>query len=154
MQQKWDNVLFLKNYAFNGGHYLSAYQWYKNGYILDGETNSILYLNENQFQEGDQYYVDITRSDGSTMMSCPYIATAPIPHTAFPTVSQNGNQLVISNTNNVKSARLWTITGILMKDIAIQKPIHSLTLPNTTAYYVLEIVLDDNQRQTFNIVVN
>jgi hypothetical protein len=154
IQQKWDNVLLLKNYAYNGGHYLSGYQWYRNGFILDGETNSILYLNEYQLQEGDEYYVDIARADGSSMLSCPFIATAPAAHSDFPTMAQTGNQLVMSNTNDVKIARLWTITGILMQDIAIQKPVHTLTLSNATAYYILEIVLNDNQRKTFNIVVN
>ncbi|GHV34083.1 hypothetical protein FACS1894178_0900 [Bacteroidia bacterium] len=155
MEQKWDNTIFLKNYAFNGGYYFAGYQWYRNGEILTGETNSILHLKDSILVSGDFYYVDITRNDGSTMLSCPYIATAaPATVSAFPTVVQTRNQLVISNTQNVKATRLYTVTGALLQDIQIQKPIHTLHLTSNTAYYLLEIVLDNGHRKVFSFAVN
>jgi hypothetical protein len=73
MEQKWCNTVGLLNHYYNGGFMFSAYQWYKNGQIMNGETHSYIYAGDgNLFEIGEKYSVLVTRSnDGVSIMSCP-----------------------------------------------------------------------------------
>ncbi len=60
---KWNNVLFVDNHE----DLYTAYQWYENGDMLEGETNQYLYRDE---ALTGSYYVILTGKDGSQMRSC------------------------------------------------------------------------------------
>ncbi|MDR0829281.1 MAG: hypothetical protein LBN95_04105, partial [Prevotellaceae bacterium] len=156
MQQKWDDVIALKNSYYNGGYDFAGYQWYKNdGEKLVGQTHSYIYLGDDVLNPGDEYYVLITRADASTMFSCPLTATEPKPSVSeFPTIVKNGNIVTIFLTKDLKDARLWTVTGILLeKNITLRAPVHQLALPQTAGVYLLEIRLEDERRQVYHIPV-
>ena len=60
---KWGNVLFVDNHE----DLYSAYQWYENGELLEGETAQYLYRDQ---PLTGSYYVVLTCKDGTTMRSC------------------------------------------------------------------------------------
>ena len=90
LQQKWNDVIGIVSTTYNGGYIVAendakySYQWYHNGRLITAaeaeQRGSILYLgkgNTNNYRNlvvGDEYCVAITRSDGTTVRSCPHIA--------------------------------------------------------------------------------
>ena len=81
-QQKWDDVLAVlsKTYIENNiGHYFGSadvvsYQWYLDGMPIDGATKSVYYVGpDDKLIDGGSYAVQITTSDGKTVLSCPKV---------------------------------------------------------------------------------
>lgn len=156
MDQKWDDVVALKNSRFNGGFEFYGYQWYRNGNILPGETHSYIYLGENNvLTVGDEYYVNITRNDGSTMFSCPIIARiANPPLTVTPTLVQPGGIITVNTNKKHMAARFWTPTGILIKSENIAETKNQINAPSLKGTYILELIdNEDGVRKAFNIVI-
>ncbi|MDR0830426.1 MAG: hypothetical protein LBN95_10015, partial [Prevotellaceae bacterium] len=152
MQQKWDDVVALKNSYYNGGFDFAGYQWYKNGNILAGETYSYIYLGTQSLQIGDEYSVLILRNDGSTLFSCPFTAREPKPQqSTFPTIVQNGNSVTIYLSKGDATAKLWTVTGILLQTARFSAPMHEISMPTVKGAYILEIVPEN---QTIGRAVN
>lgn len=65
--RKWNDLLFVDN----GEQLYTAYQWYSNDALLDGETRQFLYT-EGVILNGDgkTYYCVMTLADGSTVKAC------------------------------------------------------------------------------------
>lgn len=70
--QRWNDILGIKNAAYNGGYEFVAFEWYKNGELMIGENNSYIY-EPNQFQTGDTYRALLTCADGFQMFTCEYV---------------------------------------------------------------------------------
>jgi hypothetical protein len=155
MQQKWDDAIALRNRAYNGGYDFSGYQWYRNGTKLIGEDYSYIYLNGNTLIPGDEYSVEITRPDNTKMFSCPLIADYPKPSVSvFPTVVSTGNIITIYQTNDAQSARLWTVTGVLLENIGtLDTPVHQINAPRNSGVYLLDIQLNDGRRRAYDVIV-
>jgi hypothetical protein len=70
-----DGIIALLNEGHNGGYVFSAYQWYRNGVLIEGANESYLVVGADDL--GAQYTVVITRStDGVTVAACPVIYNA------------------------------------------------------------------------------
>ncbi|MDR2840489.1 MAG: DNRLRE domain-containing protein, partial [Paludibacter sp.] len=156
MEQKWDDVIALKNKKYNGGFDFAGFQWLQNGYYLQGETRSYIYLGPvNTLTVGDEYSVLITRPDGSQMLSCPFIAREARPtFRYYPIVSQHNNVIQINyNTTQSTRVRLWTATGVLLRSERLNTPEH--TMAARTGMYLVEILADDLSERlaSFTIVV-
>ena len=65
MYSKWTDVLFVEN---KDGRYVE-FQWYENGYALDGETWQCLY---NPDGLPGVYMCRMMTADGSSFVTCPY----------------------------------------------------------------------------------
>jgi hypothetical protein len=157
MEQKWDDVIALLNKHYNGGEYeYAGYQWYCNGKMLTGETSSYIYLNNASLVIGDEYYVELTRADGSKMFSCPFKAHEARPVASdYPIIIQNNGVISIHlSTPRNAVANLWTVTGILIGSVNINETVNTLAAP-MKGMYILEIVnKDDASRQAVPIVVS
>jgi hypothetical protein len=67
----WDDVLAVNvNTETNGGYTFSAYQWYKDGNPVLGETGAYWYNNGKPFPSGS-YSVEVTTAEGNVFTSCP-----------------------------------------------------------------------------------
>lgn len=76
---KFNNVLAVYNKANNGGYEFVGYQWYRNGELIEGATESV-YHTEAPFTLGDVYFVVLTDKNGMTLPSCPQtIETIDLP---------------------------------------------------------------------------
>ena len=70
-----DGIIALLNEDYNGGYSFSAYQWYRNGVLIDGATGSYLVVGADDL--GAQYSVVLTRStDGVKVSACPVVYDA------------------------------------------------------------------------------
>jgi hypothetical protein len=153
MEQKWDDVIALLNSYFNGGYEFAAYQWYKNGGLMPGETRSYIYVGEgNSLVVGDLYWVDITRADGSNMRSCPFEARLPRPEVTPVPVIATANGVISINFAVPQKAtvNLWSITGVLLKSTEIYET-GTIGVPSRGSY-LLEIVTEQQQRTVQPIV--
>src|SRR5690606_12469117 len=65
----YDDILGVMNADYNGGYTFTAFQWYKNGLPLAGETNSYIY-SEDGFSASDIYSVQLTNNAGKQIFSC------------------------------------------------------------------------------------
>lgn len=133
--QRWNDVLAVKNERYNGGYTFTAFQWYKNGAALAGETHSYLYQ---PLDMNATYYVDLTRTDGTTIPTCPI---QPIYHediSDFPTLVDAGKQAPI---RLAYSATLWlyTVTGQLCEMITLPPGENIITIPPQTGIYTMKV---------------
>jgi hypothetical protein len=152
-QQKWDDVIAVRNQYFNGGFEFLRYQWYKNGTAITGATDSYIYINTTLIP-GDQYSVLLTRLDGSQMMSCPITAKASNPDiTINPTVISANNFVNIYVERDGALVSIWSITGVLIKQVRINAPQQSINAPATEGTYIIEVVTDRGQRKVQPLVV-
>lgn len=65
----FNNVLAVLNAANNGGYQFVAFQWYRNGEPIPGATSAV-YHSDEPFNNGDQYHVEVTDINGTTLPSC------------------------------------------------------------------------------------
>ncbi|MDR2840076.1 MAG: hypothetical protein LBV75_02250 [Paludibacter sp.] len=145
--QKWDDVISLTNKKYNGGYDFTAYQWYRNGEILTGETRSYIYLAKQNLSADDNYSVLIQRPDGSQLFSCPFVPhQAKNPITIYPTMLYEGENIIINNAPDNAIARFWTTTGILFNATPLTSLLNKINAPDKKGVYLLEILSNDNQK--------
>jgi Tfp pilus assembly major pilin PilA len=155
MKQKWDDVISLLNSYYNGGFDFTGYQWYKNGEELVGKTASYIYLGTESLIPGDEYYVYLTRPDGSKMFSCPITATIPKPTVSeYPKIVTTGNTIQIYFSKDNATARLWTVTGILLQTSKTKAPMHTMEMPQQRGAYLLEILYEENSQRYVELIRN
>lgn len=98
IQQRWDDVLGILNSEYNGGYDFTAFQWYRNGQLIEGATGSY-YFTEDKLQPGDEYAVLLYLDDNQRPIStCVYVVPAAqsAPQNAAPQkMLQNGRLVVI-----------------------------------------------------------
>lgn len=69
--QRGKNILGVLNSSLNENlERFEAFQWYRNGEKLEGETRSVLNLND-QYDFESEYTVCLVREGGDTLCSCP-----------------------------------------------------------------------------------
>lgn len=67
--RKWNDVLFVDN----GDSLFVAYQWYRDGQALEGETKQYYYTAGQSMQgDGHEYHAVAFRADGTEVHSCAY----------------------------------------------------------------------------------
>ena len=148
--QRWNDVLAVKNDRYNGGYTFTAFQWYKDGAPIQGETHSYLYqpLDMNAL-----YHVLLTRADGLIMPTCPI---QPIHHTDitdFPTLLQPGQQVPIKLP---LAAEIWiySVTGQLYQSGRLSAGENIVTMPFTMGVYTVKILLADGNHRITKIMVS
>ncbi|GHU69314.1 hypothetical protein FACS189413_08020 [Bacteroidia bacterium] len=69
--QRWNDILGVMNTQYNDGYNFTAFQWYKNGIEMAGETSSYIYR-ETEFSTADTYSVLLTNSAGKQIFTCDF----------------------------------------------------------------------------------
>jgi len=148
MKQKWDNVIALTNYYYNGGFEFAGYQWFKNGSILAGENNSYIYR---PLAVGEKYSVLLTRPNGSQMFSCDFTVNEPSTEISpFPTLVSPNSTIKIPLQDKNATVRLITTTGVVL---STYKSDSEIIAPAQQGVYLLEILSSNNSRNVVKIVV-
>ena len=65
--------LVVYDSAYNGGYNFTSYQWYKNGELMQGETNSYIVLSESGDSGNEYYVVLVAEGDTTARKSCPVV---------------------------------------------------------------------------------
>ena len=76
--QRWNDVLAIKNYNYNGGYEFDSVQWYVSGMPIEGATDFNYYAGEgNQLRMGEEYQALLMRKgENEKVFTCPFI---PVP---------------------------------------------------------------------------
>lgn len=156
MEQKFDNLIALKNTDNNGGYEFEneSYQWYKNGNILAGETDAYYYGEEEKFEEGDCFYFEATREDdGIRMRSCEFCYSVGVDvdnvlddkEYNFVTILSSSEVIYLENVGDCR-AYLYTFSGkLLYSDVFSENQDIFFKVPNISGMYILQLqTKDDN----------
>ncbi|MTK52941.1 IgGFc-binding protein [Paludibacter sp.] len=135
--QKWNDVLALLNSSYNGGYDFSVFQWYKNGQVIDGATESYLYIENGQLDTNAQYQVKVTRAvDGVSLFTCPFQPTLHTDVLVYPTLLSRGSPVTIK-MDEKGSGLLLNISGLKIKQQALNPGENSMRAPDSAGTYVL-----------------
>ena len=152
MDVKFDNLISIFDVDHNGGYEFISYQWYKNNELIEGETNSYLYLDENiAFENGDCYYLILKRlDDGVVTRTCEYcfgdrtsiddINVSDIAVSA--TLLDKGQAILIENIDK-GSVNIYSFTGQLVDTYVITSNLEEVYAPKVSGFYLLEIKTED-----------
>jgi hypothetical protein len=149
--QRWNDVLAVRNDAYNGGYEFVAYQWYKNNMPIDGATSSILY---GDLDFDAEYSVMLTREDGVKEMVC------AIRPTRFSDISEDAVLVFTANASsqvNVKVAesaqvRIWSSVGVLVGEYTLNEGDNVLGVDNLEGVYLLEIIFGNGNHTLERVV--
>ena len=146
IRQKWDNVLAVQNSDYNGGYDFTAFQWYKDGAPIGGESGSYLYLGEgNSLDTGGTYQVMLTRADdGVAVLTCPLIPEERTELTAYPTitVTQAGSLLPIAEVKGSVAVKVWSAAGVMYVNGTVDEYNAFVQMPKVPGVYVMQIEKD------------
>lgn len=150
--QRWNDVLGIRNGMYNGGYEFTAYQWYKDGAAIEGETGPNLYAPDG-LDTAAVYSAMLTRTgDGVQMMTC---GVQPRYYSAIeitPTVVMGGGTVSVKS-QSAGVIRLWNMTGQLAGSYEMTPGYTQIAAPGAAGTYVVEIVLTDGSRKTEKIIV-
>lgn len=153
LNQKWDDVIVVKNKFYNGGFEITGFQWYtfENGawVMMPGENKSVL---QHGVQKGHQYMLEVTREDGSKMMTCPIEITDGKPEE--PTVVVIGGLIDIFVKSGGSIVNIWTSDGILMRTGSYNQPNYQVNAPDRPGTYIIEVTTNKGGRTVKPIVVS
>lgn len=152
--QRWGDVLAVSNENYNGGYRFTAFQWYKNGDIIDGATSSILY-ESNGLDLTAEYAVLLTREDDNVkLMTC--IANlndfGNDEDKRVVVFSENNDVAYVDVPQNTK-LKIWSTSGLLIREFSIIEGLNSIDVSGLKGLYILEFIFEDNQREIQQFVI-
>ena len=154
INQKWNDVLALLNEKYNDSHSVfSAYQWYKNGVAIEGETKPYLYA-PGELDFTADYSVLLTRADdGVTQYSCTFRPERKdIDNDSYPTVIPAGNRIK-SRTDTEATVVFYTLAGAVYSTTTVQQGSDEFTAPYTPGYYILSVTAKDGKPTRQKILI-
>ena len=118
---------------YNGGYTFTGFQWYKNGELLLGETRSYLYQ---PLDMDAEYYVVLTREDGSQVETCPIRPEHHEQETAYPTVV-TANHIVHVNLDKPTKVYIYSTLGQLVNSYSLTAGDAVFQTPAQAGIYVI-----------------
>lgn len=150
--QRWNDILAVHNSSYQYqdgrlGYEFSAFQWYKNGQLLEGENSPYLYVPETGLDVNAWYSVELTRtSDGVKLLVCPMqpellndIVNIPSLVPAQTTMKVQGRGI----------AKWYNLLGVLINE----QPYDSFILTPMPGTYLLRLQPIDNTSKAYKIIV-
>jgi len=159
MYRKWENVIFIDNH----NQRYTAYQWYKNGKEMKGETAQRYYAGNGVSLKNtpDLYHCVMTLTDGTTDKTCARLFD-DIPSSAdkvnaigmlldgvgvYPTSVGAGETVTISKAfTGAVQATLLTLTGQTVTTAVFTAAESTLAMPAIPGIYMLQLKETTNQR--------
>ena len=154
LEQKFDNLITIKNKDYNGGFEFESYQWYKNGEPIPGETGTYYFTEENQLSSSDKYTVGLVRKgETEEILCCDLIPSFGVnvsnimEHNILvvPTIVNCGDNVTVVADFDLaeKLVRWWSMTGVLLSEEVINGNKILQSTPKMQGVYLLEIVVAD-----------
>ncbi len=155
MEPKFGHMITVLDSAHNGGYVFDEYRWYRDGDLMDGETQPFLYLDGVMF-DGECYYLEVKRKDdGVVMRSC---EVCPDAVTAVdgvligelivePTVVDVGGLIKVNNQQSLikgqSVVRILDLQGrVVMMDCVELEDMIEVNAPIVSGVYLLQIITD------------
>ena len=151
LEYRWDDVICVLTSAYNGGYDFVAFQWYKNGQPLVGETG--YYLNQ-PLDEEAEYSVLLTEVDGTQLMSCPMVVESEEPDISVEPTLVKQRQPVRCYVPENAMVYLYDALGRMMMLESVAHGETYLTMPGVQGVYLMKVVMQDNRERSVKIIVN
>ena len=163
MTHRWDDVLAVKNENYNNpngkGYKFTAFQWYKDGQPIEGETKSYLYLPNEKLDQNTEYQVALTR-EGSTesILSCPAEFTITDEdrnvtielQTSYSQQESQSMPMRISASKPVNgTVKVYNMFGMEVSSTQVTEGVFELPMPPTTGVYIVKTTLQDNDSEVY-----
>ena len=148
-EQRYNDLIAVLTHDYNGGYDFSAFQWYKDGVLLPGETHS--YLNQSLSFESE-YSVLLTNTEGLQLMSCPIIAEDKAELSVYPTILKQGEMVKCHMTDN-NALYIHDSMGKIIQELQLEEGTTAITLPIVSGVYLLRFVSNDHIERTFKVIV-
>lgn len=150
LAQRWNDVIGVKNSAYNGGFDFNLYQWFVNGDTIVGANSSILY-SESDLDFSAEYKVCLTRvSDGVSQFTCAFTPQKFDMSNQDLTV-YNVRQVHEIETEEPAHVRIWSMLGDLYGTYKVDGSA-SIVMPDKAGIYIMEIITAD-YRNSYKILV-
>ncbi len=152
--KRWDDVLVFDN----SSKQYTAWQWYKNGAIINGATGQYYY--ESSKLNGD-YYVVVKTVGGTTLQTCAVTITpgsvfiplsvtpnpvdpgqTVIARTSYTTAQLQGASIVVSN-----------VMGVVVQTIQNVTPQTTISMQHAPGLYVVRLRLANGATASVNLLV-
>jgi hypothetical protein len=158
IEQNWDDVIAVLN-GSHGGYdkpQIASIQWYRNDYLLAGETGFYIYVQE-KLNPTDTYFVKILLTDGREITSCklevaPYNeAAGAVPQVAVISPAPNRLPQIYSSQSGL--LKIYNIAGILIGEQQISENMNDITVQLATGMYIMQAILNDGYTKSFKISI-
>lgn len=152
--QRWNDVLAVRQTAYDNYEGFTAYQWYCDGIPVQGATQSIFYKPEGL--QGSSYQVALTRAtDGVTILSCPFLPTEQ-PNTSTlvvtPTATEALSPLQVIAPENGRLQVMGNM-GHPVNSTNLQEGVNQITAPNLQGIYLMHLTTQSGQKYVQKIIV-
>ena len=154
MEQRWNDVIVLKNAAYNGGYYFSDIQWLANGLPINPlfDKRTYIYTENITLQFGSEYRALLTRAgEYQNFCSCPLIPIQREDIYNFPRVESKMGKIKIYSNEPIVDLSLITILGQTL--IRKQYANTEIEIDADAGMYILRLVTDKGQIHTQKIIV-
>ena len=163
LTHRWDDVLAVRNENYNNpngeGYKFTAFQWYKDGQPLEGETKSYLYLPDEKLDSNTEYQVALTR-EGSmeSILSCPAVFTITDEdrnvtielQTSYSQQESQSMPMRISVSKPVNgTVKVYNMFGMEVSSTQVTEGVFELPMPPATGVYVVKTTLQDNDSEVY-----
>ena len=148
-EQRYNDLIAILTAPYNGGYDFVAFQWYKNGAPILGETHS--YLNQS-LSFGAEYSALLTSADGVQLMSCPFRVENQADISVFPTVVQDGSP-IICLLQQPMQLTVYHSSGIVHQERYLPIGTHHINLPTLAGIYLLVFKSDDHVGYNVKVIV-
>ena len=140
-------------------HSNTAFQWYKDGQPLEGETKSYLYLPDEKLDSNTEYQVALTR-EGSmeSILSCPAVFTITDEdrnvtielQTSYSQQESQSMPMRISVSKPVNgTVKVYNMFGMEVSSTQVTEGVFELPMPPATGVYVVKTTLQDNDSEVY-----
>jgi hypothetical protein len=157
IEQKWNDVIALLDYGYNGGYTFSKYEWFKDGTEnmnrIMGENGPYLYLFP-KLEYGIDYRARITRtSDLETCFTCPIKPSYRPVMKVYPQIVHQNDPIYIETPQD-GIVVVWDLLGRQLAQYPVSENHVNIIHVNATGFVLLQVIQNDGNRQTFKIIVN
>ena len=154
LAQKWNDVIAIRNAVNNGGYDFSAYQWYKDGQPIEGETEPYLYITEGALDTIAEYAVLLTRSDdGESVLTCPIVPVWKAETDLYPTVVQPEEPVTMS-LSEPATVQVYNAWGMRVKAKDFQAGGgQRLVVADVPGHYFVHVRLQSGDTRSCKVIV-
>ena len=154
MEQRWNDVIILKNSAYNGGYVFYDNEWLVNGehIFAQYDKGSYIYTENSTLQFGSEYRALLTRvGQYQSICSCPLI---PVPHSKSsdpPHLVSGKGKIKIFSKEPIAELTLMNILGQTIRSGHFANT--EIEINADTGIYIIRLVTDKGQIYTQKIIV-
>ena len=152
--QRWNDLLAVRQTAYDYYNGFSSYQWYCDGAPIPGANQPIYYKSEGL--AGSTYQVEVTRiQDGVKTMSCSYTPTVQ-PSTSTLIVQptavhpQENMQVIAPESGEIS---IVSHMGRLINTYIVEQGKNIVKAPNTSGIYLVYLIDQIEKKHVQKLIV-